>query len=880
MKPATPPRWIDWLLERTLPSRLHEAVMGDLDEKFAQRLRHTTPRWKARSLYALEGIGFLRMARISTTPTNSLAMYRNYLLIAFRNIRKDRLYVGLNIAGLALGLACVMTLYVYIRFETSYDKFHPRADRIYRVPEAFMDDARLVSSAMNHGPMAPLMQQHLAGVQNVIRVFPYSAFFNSFVASGPEQTYKESRFCFGDSVFFRTFSFTSLTGPLYNALDAPYTVVIVRSMAEKYFGDVQHAVGNTLKFSNDERSFDFVVTGVIDDIPHNSHLSFDFMASFSSLDQFMPWYNNWHHPAMYLYLEMQHPVDPRELSEQVQRIARDHQPAYVREENRTYNAQALTDIHLHSHLENEWEANAHYDYLKIYVVCGLFILAIACVNFMNIATARASMRAKEVGMRKVLGGRRGQLVFQFFGEATVYCVLAFVLALGVAQLFFVYFLNGLIGKSLTVVTLFTWQNALLASLFLTIVILISGAYPALFLSGFRPAAALKGKLTSHGSAGLRRTLVVAQFVISSLLISATLIITRQVNFMKETALGFDKEHVITIRLSDRFAQQNYSTLKEALLSESTVKGAALSSTIPGREDFHGFDIKPEGEDAQVSMKTLGVDEDFLSTFNLELIDGRDFSKEVPTDQREAFIMNEAAAKRMGWNTPVGKSMDLTVYINKADVRPGKVIGLVRDFHFESLHRKVEPLLLYINKHPYYSDYLSVKFSSGDVASSVALLRKHWKAFNPEKPIDIRFLDDELEQLYAAETRIGSIFKVLAGMSILISCLGLFGLSAFMAEKRTKEVGIRKVMGASLTDIVRLQARGFILLVLIANALVLPLCWWGAQQWLSGFAYHTAVSPLTFVITLLVTVTLILLTTLYHSIRMAKANPVTAIRQDS
>ncbi len=875
-----PPQWIGNLLSRLLAPRLYEAIIGDLDEKFNKRQASNVPGWKIKAQYILEGLGFLRMIRPGTY-TNPADMCRNYLLVALRNVVKDRLYVLLNISGLALGMACFIVIFMYVEFERSYDRFHANADRIYRIPEEFNDDGAMVQSAMNHAPMGTIIGQNLPGFKNIVRIFPYSQFFNSFVTSTPDLTFKEGNYCFADSAFFRVFSFKSLTGRLDHALDAPYSVVLTRSTAVKYFGTFEAAVGKTLIFQNDERSFNYHVTAVIEDIPQASHFRFDFMASFSTLDQFMPWYNNWHHPSMFIYLEMETVADPDEMTAQIATIAKKHQPPYLLEEHRKYDVQQLTDIHLHSQLQNEWEPNSRHAYLRIYVSVGLFILVIACINFMNIATARSSGRSREVGMRKVLGGKRMQLLGQFLSEALVYSIISFVIAIGLAHLSLQLFFNNVIGKQISSLSYFSIQNLTWALAFIVVVAIAAGLYPAIFLSGFKPTQTLKGSLLGIGSGALRKGLVTFQFFISSLLISGTIIILRQVNYMKNKDLGFDEAHMISVRLSDRFAQQNYSVLKDALTAESRVSHAALSSTLPGRGDFHGFEIVPEGSTTgtSIGIKTMGADEDLLSTFNFQLLDGRDFSKNNPADQTAAFIINEAAARRLKWEKPVGKEVELTVYVNGAQKRKGTIIGLVKDFHYESMHHKIEPLLIYINKHPYYADYLTMKFKPGNVAESVELLQSQWKKFHPEKPIEYRFLDDELEKLYTSELKISRIFNVLAGISIFISCLGLFGLSAFLAEKRTKEVGIRKVMGASLRHIVQLQVKEFFCLILTANALMWPLAWWWSQKWLEGFAYHIKPNAAIFAVTLTVALLLVVATLSYHSLKAAMANPVKSLRHE-
>jgi putative ABC transport system permease protein len=501
---------------------------------------------------------------------------------------------------------------------------------------------------------------------------------------------------------------------------------------------------------------------------------------------------------------------------------------------------------------------------------------------MNIATARATRRGKEVGVRKVFGGRKDQLITQFLGESSIYIVVSFLVGLVVAELSFVLFFNDIIKKSLSVIDVLNSETVLIAIGFIILISIASGIYPSVYLSNVNPLGVMKGKLvTAGGSAWVRKGLVSFQFFISCLLISATFVVMKQVDYLRNKSLGFNKEHVVTVRLSDRYSQKNYEILKQSLLQESNVSAVALSSTLPGSGNFHGFDIVPEGTDpsSPVSIKTLGVDEDFVSAYQLELVSGRNFSHDIQTDQRGAFILNESAAKKLNWREPLEKKLDLIVYTDGPVKYEGKVIGLVKDFHFQSLHSSIEPLLLYINKHPYYADYLSVSFKNSDVVSSVDILLEKWKAFNPEKPIDFQFLDDELANLYSTEMKVSKIFNLLALISIVIACLGLFGLSTYVAERRTKEVGIRKILGATTLQVFNLQVREFIILVAIANVAVLPLSWWWADNWLEGFAYHVSISPLVFLITFIGAVLLVVLTLTYHSMKVARANPVDTLRYE-
>jgi putative ABC transport system permease protein len=702
------------------------------------------------------------------------------------------------------------------------------------------------------------------------------------VSSSPELKFKEDKFCFGDSTVFRTFSFTPVLGNPESALETPYSVVITRSMANKYFGSPKLSIDNELVFQNEEEVFSFNVKAVIEDIPENSHFSFDFMASFSSMDDFMPWYNNWHFPAIYLYIETEKNADFREMEEVLASVAKENQPQYVLDESRKYHIQPLEDIHLYSQLDYEWEANGSPVYLQIFLITGLFILIVACVNFTNLSIARSVRRITEVGIRKVMGGSKKQLIVQFLSEALIYCLLAFVTAIALAEVSLNLILGQILGKNLSLLELMSPGLLISGFLLVIMVCLFSGLYPAFYLSGFLPINALKGNIGSVGSSAyLRKGLVTFQFFVSCFLITATLVVLGQVDYMKNKDLGFSKDFVVSLRLSDRESQEDFQTLKDALLSESIVKNVSLNSNLPGT-GFVGMDYLAEGRDdnSNISIKSWGGDEDLPNTYGLKFKYGRTFSDRIPTDQNKALILNESACERLGWKEDaVGKELQMTLYTDGREVRVGEVIGVVEDFHFESLHSEIEPLIIYINKHPYYSDYLSVKFSSKDLVDAVSLLNEHWNTRYPDKPIELKFLDSEIESLYASEIKISKIFNLLTTLSIIISVIGLFGLSAFVAEKRTKEVGIRKVLGAGIKDIILLQVKEFILLVLIANVLVWPLIWWWGSDWLKDFAYHMDLNPMIFGVTLFSSLFIVVATLAYHAIRSTRTNPVEALRDE-
>lgn len=877
-KLPAPPRWIEKILQMFLSDELLESVLGDLDEKFNRRAASGAVRL-GKFLYALEGLGFIRLMRFKKKPRvrlNPLDMLYNYFLVAFRNLTREKVYAFLNIAGLAVGLASVLVIYSYLRFELSYDKFHSNHKSIIRVTEELEDDAIRIHSAMSHAPLADILSEKVAGIKSVVRIYPQ----NGFIKTNNQTMYREQLFCFADSLFFEMFTFQPIAGSLDHALDNPFSVVLTERMAIKYFGTTD-VVGKELLFEDETKSYSYNITAVIHDVPQNSHFNFNFIASFSTLDKFMPWYNNWHHPPMYVYLQTADNVSFRDIEQTILSSIHQHQPDYVTAEQRNYFLQPLTDIHLHSNNEFEWEVNSNYTYLKTFTILGAFILLIACINFMNMATAQAAKRSREIGVRKVFGGIKSQLVWQFLSETALYVFLSFLVSLLLAEVSLRYVLTEILQKQLSVIDLLSLSHVLAALVFMLIVSLLAGLYPSFYLSGFRPAQVIKGSSLLQGKADFRKGLVTFQFIISCLMISATVIISLQINYFKNSNLGFSKEHIVTIGLNDRYAQRNYEQLKTRLLEETGVLHVGLSSALPGKGNFYGFEVKPEGiqSEREINLKTLGVDEDFIATYGIAVLSGRDFDKNILTDQTEAFILNKTAASKFGWTDPVGKEFELTVYIKGANQRKGKVIGMIDDFHFQSLHNKVEPLVLYINKHPYYAEFLSVRMQTGNIANSVDLLQKNWKIFHPDKPLDYNFLSDDLNNLYNTEMKISKIFNALTVIAILISSLGLFGLSSFTASRRSKEMGIRKVFGAHVSNIVLLQFREYASMILIANAIVIPLGWYAGARWLEDFAYHISITPLVFALTFIGSLVLALVTVSFHSLRAAYKNPIDTIRHE-
>lgn len=805
-------------------------------------------------------------------------MLRNIMHLSIRRLGKHKILAVISVASLAVGLSAALVVIAFVNDELSYDRFHLDFPNIYRVTEAYHDDTRQVHSAMNHGPLAGLIKGRIAGLRHAVRILPHPAY------TSPDKLikYRESRLIFADSSFFSVFSFTSLSGDLAGAMESPFSVVLTASTALRYFGTTDVA-GRVLYYEDERDVYPYYITGVIEDVPQQSHFSFDLVFNMESLERVMPWYNSWHHPPMYLYLQTDPGIDKSSLQRQIQAIADAYQPESVKKENRRYFLQPLTDIHLHSSLYNEWEANSSIVYVKLFEGIGVFLILVACINFINLSTAQAAGRAREVGVRKVMGALRKQLIHQFLCEAFVITLISFVMALAIAEVLLMSLFRSILDREVSLDFLFQGANGFLLLGGLAALTLFAGIPPAFHLSRFQTVKTLKGQFEDSGSVlGLRKGLVLFQFLISACLIIGTAVVIRQVNLLRSKDLGFEKEQLVAIRMVDQYANENYEVLKQMLERDSRVIAAAVTSEIPGGKAFHGFEVNPEGFDEEaLSMKTLGVDEEFLTTYGIRLSSGRNFSVESPHDADHGIILNEAAARFLGWTNEeaIGKRFELVVYTDGRVERKGRVIGVARDFHFESLYFKIEPLVLYVNKHPYYCDYLSVRFKDGDVRDNMQVVSHAWDAFHPEKPIECQFIDERLDNLYRSDVRMSSVLSLLAILSVFISCLGLFGLSSFAAKKRTKEIGIRKVLGASVNQIVGLLSREFVVLITWANVIAWPLAFFLSSRWLSHFPYRISPGVDIPLGTTMLTLMIALVTVGFQSLRAALANPVKSLRTE-
>ncbi|MEM6766445.1 MAG: ABC transporter permease [Bacteroidota bacterium] len=875
-----PPKWVDRLLKAVMDSEMFEEIHGDLYEAFDYRLQQSG-RPYATLIYFLDVIRYFRPLFLKKThflPNIFSTMNANYWKVAWRHMRQNRIYTTINLLGLAVGIVCTVFITLFTLDELSYDTFHSHADRIIRIVETQSDqEGNVAEMAQTYGALTPVLQNEFPNWEYVSRVLPE----NQLVSRGPDKRAQEDRFFYVDSTFLDIFDFPLIAGDKTTALDAPFSLLLTASSAKKYFG-TENPVGEILTVRSEDGTNTFKITGVLENVPANSHIQFDFLASYSSLRTIMPWVNNWNYPPLYTYALLPPQADFDQVRDQLAKIPK----KYLRQDladSRQFFLQKLTDIHLRSQREGELSANGDIAYIYVFGAIAFFILLIACINFMNLSTALSIKRSKEVGMRKVMGAQRSQLIRQFIGESLIMTVIAMCIAALIIWLALPYF-NEFTGKSLELSLLNPFQILLIILGLILGVGLLSGSYPAFYLSGFMPTQVLKGvKKSSHGSeiVGIRKGLVIFQFALSSGLIIGTAIIYNQMDFLRNKNLGFDKEQLILVKLRDEDDQIHIESLRKELPQFPNILAATASSGIPAKGGYHGFIVTPKNAKADsLSMATNFInDYDYVSTMGMEVLAGRDFSEDFSTDAQRAFLINEAAAEKLGWENPINQELTLTYYYKGEIQKSGKVVGMVKDFHFNSLHKRVDPVIMHVSGPTYYTNMLIIRAIGADLPGTLEHIEKKWTAFNPNRPFEYEFMDEVFDALYRKEESLAKVTSVFSLLAVCIACLGLFGLAAFTAEQRTKEVGIRKVLGASATSIIALMSWDFLKLVLIAFVLSLPLSYYFMQDWLKSFAYRVTPGLGIFLFSGLVCLAIAFLTVSSQAYRASQTNLVDALRNE-
>ena len=794
-------------------------------------------------------------------------MLENYLKIAARNLRKHRAYVLINIGGFAVGMACCLIIALYVRHELSFDRFHDHADRIVRVTTRAGIGDEVTHFAGAAPPIAAVSRQHFPEVENAVRVRRGES-----VVRVDANVFSEQRFYFADSTFFDMFSLSLLEGDPATALTAPNSVVLTKTAAERYFGDA-NPVGATILADDNE----FRVTGVMEDVPQQSHFRFDVLASIYTLrlrDEGGPdtWVSN---IGNYTYLLLRPGTSADALERKMAELTERTVGELLGRLGAHYALvlQPLTDIHLQSSLTDEIEPNSRIAYVYIFSSAALLILLIACLNFMNLATARSADRAREVGMRKVLGARRPQLIRQFLVESVLLTTLAMVLALALARASLPLF-NEIAGRPLAL----NDSRLLVGAAFgVSILVgLLAGSYPALYLSGFRPIHVLKGRFRSSAAgAAIRKGLVVAQFGISTLLIIGTGVISSQLDYARTQRLGFEPEQVVVLPIyEDAQLSSSSHALKQEIAAHPSVLSAAGANHFPGGPVNDRVFIPEGASDSEgIHFWSFDVDSDFLETLGMEVALGRGFSQEFLSDS-SAVLINETAAALMGWREGRGLYDLGGADLDDRDLLT--VVGVVKDFHFESFRNEIRPLVLMPVDTP---AYLLVRLKPEGIRETLGFIEEQWTRLGSGIPFRYTFLDERFAALYRSEEQLSRVFQVFTVLALMIACLGLFALSAFSTEQRTKEIGVRKVLGATVPGIVVLLSKDFLKLVLIGFIVAAPVAYVLMERWLESFAYRVSVGPSLFIASAAVAVLIAILTVSFQSIRAALSNPVESLRYE-
>ncbi|PSR55130.1 hypothetical protein AHMF7605_17270 [Adhaeribacter arboris] len=800
-------------------------------------------------------------------------MLKNYFKIAFRNINRHKGYTFLNVAGLAIGMAACLLIALYVRNELSYDTYHTAADRLYRVTIDIQSRAGNRVFAQTSAPLAAALQRDFPQVEKATRLHKQSS---QLVTYGPEKSFYEQNFYLSDPSIFEVFTLPLVKGNAQTALNRPNTLVITEELAKKYFGNAE-PLGKILKVNNEP----FEVTGVSQSLPYNSHLKMDLITSLATWDK-QDWYkkdvaDNWHSTMFYTYIKAKEQVNIPAFEKQIVTAADKYVSEQIKDWGVSYYffLQPVKAIHLHSQLKDEAEApgNAVNVYILM-VVAGLIIL-IASLNYINLTTAQSANRAKEVGVRKVIGATKRPLITQFLCESLLLTFMALVLALLVVFLTRPSF-ETLTGQTYNFSLIFTPQYILIVLGITVLLGLAAAIYPALVLASFRPVAVLKGSLSlGTKGAGLRQVLVVCQFTISLMLLVGTIMVYRQLNYMKSQSLGFEKEQMLVLPVRGTSIADNYEQIKSEFQKHPAVVSATTSASVPGQEvNNFSVSLKGEADDKGQSMYYLFTDFDFLKTYGIKIVAGRDFDKTIQTDKESAFLINEKAVTAFGWATPeeaIGKKLDAGFG------RDGEVVGVYKDFHYRSLQAPIEPLVLAIV--PWRLNTISLRLKTNELPATMAFVQKKWQELFPQNPYEYAFLDEEFNKQYQADEKIGRTFLAFTSIAIFIACLGLFGLATFVAQQRTKEIGVRKVLGASVANIVSLVSKDFVKLVFISFVIATPLAYILISKWLENFASRISIGWLTFAIAGIALLLIALLTVSYQSIKAALANPVKSLRSE-
>lgn len=791
-------------------------------------------------------------------------MLKNYLKIALRNLSKYKLHSLINIAGLAIGIAVCMIIYTHVKHELSYDRFHENYDNIQRVVATRNDDGDWIRIRVTPAGLASRLEREFPEIVKTTRVWYFSALLNL-----DDRSWMADNFGLADSSFFEIFSFRLLAGDSITALKEPNSLVLSETAAKNLFGD-ENPVGKTIGLYN---RMELKITGVMEDFPDNSHIHLNYIMSMSTAptlygdESFLDGMSNY---SFSTYVLLNPNTDPQSIADKMPEFYR----KYVSEESgdrHGFTIQPLSDVHLTPGLLVEDADVVAKKQLYILSFIGLFVLILACINFINLSTARSVQRAREIGLRKVLGADRWQLIRQFLTESIILSLLSIPIAFVLAELFLPVF-NSYLGRGSSLMG--EGMESLLPFLVLIILFIgiVGGSYPAFYLSRFRPASILrKGVQSSSGKGALRKALIVFQFAISVVMIIGTITVIRQFNFMRTQNPGFDRGMVIFTDMC-RGVGEHYDAFRQELLSNPKIENVAAGSHIPGWANMdQSYYTINEGDSIPLQLNTIVIDPDYLETLGITLTMGRNFSRDIAADSTGSYIINQALAAKLGWDDPIGQTLNL------GDWRDGKVIGVVKDFNYRSLHQEIQPLVLRLDNDAHWC--IIYKIRPGDIEGAIAQLKQTWEKYAVDYPFDYAFLDATQGRLYSNEKRLGQIVSYSAGLAILVACLGLFGLASYTAERRTKEIGIRKVLGAHPADLALMLSTELARWVLVAVIIAWPIAYLLMSRWLEDYAYRVSLGFDIFAFSGILALVVAYITVGLHTVRTALLNPVETLRQE-
>ncbi|MCG8414712.1 MAG: ABC transporter permease [Pseudomonadales bacterium] len=803
-------------------------------------------------------------------------MFKSYVAISLRNLWKHKSLSAINIFGLAIGLVASLLILIYVQFELSYDRYNVNLDRIYRITIAAALGGDEIEASTSPYPMAAALRNEYPEIETATRFRPY---YQDPLVARDDISYQESEVFHADQQFFDIFTVGLLAGDIETALNRPFTLVITESIAEKYF-ERSDVVGETLRFNNEQ---DFEITAVIEDIPAASHFHPDILVSFTSDSQHdsQMWINN----NINTYLLIREGVSSAELEPKLQDLVQKYVAPQIEEGIGAsyedflagggrwgYRLFPVADIHLNSQLEGEIEPPGSITYVYTFQAVAVFILALACINFMNLSTARSSNRAKEIGVRKVVGAMQDQLVSQFLLES----VLTSLIALGIALPLLVVLLpsfNAITDRDLGLDLLLSLPSAISLLGAAVLVGIIAGTYPALFLSRFSPQAVLKGSSNMSGrNYWIRSSLVVLQFAISVALIAATMIVFSQMEYVRNKDLGWDKEQIIVVERANALGDQ-LETFKTQLSQHPGIVNISSSSHLPGDGgDINAFIVEGRPFSETTALNRLTVNYDYIETMGIEILQGRSFSRDI-TSEHPGYILNQAAVQELQLTDPLSSALGET---DTDGIISGRVIGVVNDFHFMSLHQPIAPMVMRIDD---FTRFVVVRASPGSLSEVISALEDNWRIMTNNEPFSYHLLDEEFEALHSGEQQVGNLFLGFSTLAIVIACLGLYGLASFATSQRTKEIGIRKTLGASVTNIVLMIGKEFLVLVIIAICVAVPVAYLFMSRWLEVFAYRIEIGPEIFLLSGVTAIVIAFLTVSYQSVIAATTNPVHSLRDE-